>query len=1143
MTRQRRPEIVHAIACTVALIAVLFAAGSALAQGVQSVQEIRNYGITFVRPSGWESVPSQFSNVTELRRDLPQALGPGGIPTEARLLITVDLGRSRPEVVNRLQEIALESEAETTFLDIGGWPALQRRQEVPVEKRNSLPGTPWATTYWRVTTAVAAGNKLLRMEAIVSEGLPEQLNEAEEIGRSSLFPTRGTPSWVDRVIEQLRNELAAHRTRTSESAPEEEQDQNDAASASPEGMISQLEGEESEVIVRANNSAGFPDSEIEVAISNDGRQIVLGVNADEFMFSNNFGASFTTGTIPTPGLANGGDPSFAFGQSGNFYHAFIGFPDTDGTAPTQDECATTVNRSSVDPNGVMSWTFRGNAMLCNDNGGPLCFPDQEHIAADPRNAAPAPGGDQVYSVWRHFTGGTCNVPTAGPVASIVCSTDGGATWTANVAIDAAGDRPRLSVGADGSVHVVYVAGASIMYQRYSSCASGLAPAGLVRTVRTGMPGSASTCPVPGIDRCSAPFVSSHTVAADNVDPNHVYVAYAFTTVANRNEDIIVQDSRDRGVTWPAARRVRISRASPPQSRKFMPWICTSREDAYVGWYDRRNATPADNSLTDYFIGTARFNPVSGDLTAGVELAISTASDSQCGSGFVTDGGGNALGCIPRSPNDASDCTGRCCTAALVGGACPAGSGTGANCDPANPCTTAGEVCRQAQMGGLCCTTALNGGCPAGSGSGTPCEFAVGCTVAGEVCQAANGCPKYGDYSGIACAASHVVASWASATSPAGMVPASTNIDTFADVLSKDLRVEELALSSASVAAGQQVTVSYKTFNRARMSITEDWREAVSLRDPNVADPNVVVAALGTSHLHTVRLNLGVSHATSQAFTIPAATAPGSYVIRVRGDSTNSITESIETNDVTIPITITLGKDLDVQALTVTPATSSPGQQVTVAYEVLNAGGVLVTEDWKESIHLRDPNGVLTALGSSHLHTDNLAPAGVHPYSRKVTIPAGAATGAFSIVVKTDSLAAIAEGNETNNEETTALTLQAGTKDIVIQNLAVSPNPVSSGGNLLVNYRIVNQGTIMMPENFKENIFLKAPAGTETQLGSSHLHTENLAPAAGHDASKSFTIPAGLAAGTYMIIVRGDAGSAVAESNETNNEATINVTIQ
>jgi len=1125
----------------VAFLAMI-AARPAMAQGVQSVQEIRAHGITFMRPVAWESVPSQFSNVTELRRDLPQALAPGGIPTEARILITVDVSRSRQEILTRLEEIALESDVEPTFLDIGGWPALQRRQQVPVEKRNSIPGTPWAETYWRVTTAVAAGSRLLRMEGIISEDLPDELTEVEEIGRSALFPRRGNPSEVDKDIDRLRRTVKSKRPRT-EQVPDEP-DQDDGAGSSLAVTSFQAE-EQPDVIVRANNSAGF-DSEIEVAISNNGQQIVLGNNADDFMFSNDFGATFATGTIPTPAtfLRNGGDPSFAFGQSGNFYHAFIGFPDTDGTATT-DECATTVNRSSVDPNGVMTWTFRGNAMACNDNGGPLCFPDQEHIASDPRNAAPAPGGDQVYSVWRHFTGGTCNTPTAGPVASIVCSTDGGANWTAVAAIDAAGDRPRLSIGADGSVHVTYIAGTSVMYRRYNSCASGLVAQGLPRTVRTGLPADAAACPVPGIDRCSSDFVVSSTVAADNVDPNHVYVAYAFTTVANRNEDIIVQDSRDRGVTWPSARRVRISRASPPQSRKFMPWICTAREDAYVGWYDRRNATAADNSLTDYFLGTARFNPATGELTAGVELAISTASDSQCGSGWVTDGAGNPLGCIPRSANDASACTGRCCTAALVGGACPGGSGSGANCDPSNPCATAGEVCRQAQMGGRCCTTALGGGnnCPAGNGSNTPCEFAVGCTVVGEVCQSSNGCPKYGDYSGIACAASHVVAAWASATSPATMMPASTGIDVFTDVLDKDLRVEELALSSASVAAGQQVTVSYKVFNRSRMSITEDWRESVQLRDPNIADPNIVVATLGTSHLHTVRLNLGVHHASSQAYTIPVGTVPGNYSIRVRGDSTNAVPESNESNDVSIPITVTAGKDLDVQTLSVTPATASPGAIVTVAYEVLNAGGVAVTEDWKESIQLRDPNGVLTSLGTSHLHTDTLAPAGVHPYSRKVTIPAAAANGAFTVVVKTDSLAAIAESDETNNEESTAITLQAGTKDIVIQNLTVSPDPVASGGSLLVNYRIVNQGTITLTENFKENVYLKPAAGAETLLGSSHLHTENLAPAGGHNASKSFTIPAGLAAGTYTIIVRGDAAGAVAESNETNNDGTINVQVQ
>jgi len=1107
----------------VALLATI-AAGSAMAAGVQTVQEIKSHGVTFVRPAEWESVPSQFSNVTELRRTLPQA---GGL-TDARILIAVEVGRSHQEALVRLGDIALEREVEPTFLEIGGWPAIQRRVRLPLEKRQSIPVPESAGMYWRVTTAVAAGNRVLRMEGVVPDAFPLQVDEVEEIGRSSLFPSRGVPAEVDRAIEKLRSKVRRERSPAGRAPDDSDQGDHDAREGGPDqgrgdqggGSVSDVVEtfsaveEQPQVIVRVNNSAGFPDSEIEVAISNDGRQIVLGNNADDFMFSNDFGANFSTGTIPTPMgfLSNGGDPSFAFAQSGTFYHAFIGFPDTDATA-TRDECATTVNRASVDPNtGVMTWAFRGNAVACNDNlptaPATNCFPDQEHIAADPRNAAPAPGNDQLYSVYRHF-GIPCSGTSGTTSASIVCSSDGGVTWTAPATINPAGggDFPRLTVGPNGSVHVVYRVGNSIMYQRYNSCAAGLvAQHAMPITIRTSLAASAATCPIPGNDRCNAAFVSSHTVAVDNLDSTHVYVAYANTTVANTNDDIIVQDSRDSGATWPAARRVRINTAS--QARRFMPWMCSVRQDVYVGWYDRRNTTVADNSLTDYFVGTARFVDPNTPLGVGPDLRLSTASDSQCSSGWPctpTPGSAEATSCTIQ-PQLAGIC---CSTGPLVGGACPA---------PPPP------------------------GAPAAS-DGAPCDYAgTGCTAA--TCRSGGrGCPKYGDYSGIACSASRVVGAWASATSPAGMMPASVDIDTFVDVLGKDLRVENLALSSASVAAGQQVTVSFKVFNRGRMSITEDWREAVSLRDPNVADPNIVIANLGTSHVHTARVNLAVSHSVSQAFTIPAATAPGNYAIRVRGDSTNAVAETDEMNDVSIPITILLGKDLDVRNLSVTPATSSPGATVTVAYEVENVGGAAVTEDWKESIQLRDPNGVLTSLGSSHLHTENLAPAGVHPSSKKVIIPAGAATGAFNIVVKTDSLGAIAEGNEANNEETAALALQAGTKDIVIQNLAVSPNPVASGGSLLVNYRIVNQGTITLTESFKENVILKAPGGAETLLGSSHVHTENLAPAGGHNASKSFTIPAGLAAGTYMIIVRGDSGGAVAESDETNNDGTINVQIQ
>jgi hypothetical protein len=53
---------------------------------------------------------------------------------------------------------------------------------------------------------------------------------------------------------------------------------------------------------------------------------------------------------------------------------------------------------------------------------------------------------------------------------------------------------------------------------------------------------------------------------------------------------------------------------------------------------------------------------------------------------------------------------------------------------------------------------------------------------GETCQTGSGCPKYGDYNGIACANNFVIAAWSSATPPSGVTAPSPGINIYAAVI-------------------------------------------------------------------------------------------------------------------------------------------------------------------------------------------------------------------------------------------------------------------------------------------------------------------------------------------------------------------------
>jgi beta-lactam-binding protein with PASTA domain len=452
--------------------------------------------------------------------------------------------------------------------------------------------------------------------------------------------------------------------------------------------------------------------ELEIAASANANNVVVASNGG-LSFSGNRAASFSPGTTGVFGL---NDPSLARAASGNFYLDVIAFPN--GT-PQQLNVTGCTNAVSSSTNNGGNFRLQGYSAQCPLSGSGLCFPDQEHIAADTVNTATG-GNDQLYATWRNFTPAgavaNCRAILSGSVTpSISCSQNNGAAWAPVAAIPGAGDFPRVAVGPAGDVYVVSVSGNSILLNRFASCSNGLtAVAGFPVTVATLR--DAISCPIAGLDRCNnGNTMSSPTVAPDPdpANPNHVFVSFAEGD-GERGGRIVVLESTDRGLTFP--NRWVVSDPSP--ARRFTRWSCATSSAAWVGWYDRRaaTATGATNDLTDYFLGSPG--------TANANL--SNNPDPQCASGWP---------CAPRSPGDSDLCT------------------------------------VQPQLAGVCLTAS-------GGGSRNRCDFDVGGCPAGETCQTGGGCPKYGDDNGLACAGNAVFAAWSSATPPLGVTAPSSGINVY-----------------------------------------------------------------------------------------------------------------------------------------------------------------------------------------------------------------------------------------------------------------------------------------------------------------------------------------------------------------------------
>ncbi len=664
-------------------------------------------GLSISFSSDWSMAPNRFANMQELVRD--RFDGQAASHPNSRMKITYENRRSSTEAIGRISDITFGIGADSgSLLSIAGWPAVQYSRVTQRDQPNRLRKLK-SETVIRITTAIAVDDTLIRIEAILPpDANDEMVEESKQIARSVVVGLVGDANQTQQELDELR------RTRRQQLAAQPAQGAP-AVVPGPQGSVASAGPGANQRVFSGGNG------ELEIAVSPDGQYVVVG-RQSRWVTSTDGGQTFgAPGFIPF----TGGDPSLAYGLSGSFYYAGIlgGCRTADATGPNGYTC-TGMARS--DDNGG-TFPFVTPAVFCPNAAVPPaapfpgeCFPDQEHIAADRWNAGA--GGDQVYSTWRNF-----DVSDQDP--ALVCTQDSGATWTLPIDVGA-GAFPRINVGQDGFVYVVYLDGGNFMLNKYSSCTNGLA-------VQPGFPLAIAprvsvTCPFPGHDRCDQ-NPTSQMIAIDDSNANHIYFVHGQSS-GGSNDDIIVRDSLDGGLTWPAGRVVQVNAAAP--GARIMPWICTTGGTAYVSWYDRRNASAANNDLTEYWGGSASL--VAGVLVAGGDFVISEVQDAWCASGWPCGGG--------RSTGDSESCS------------------------------------AQPQLSGTCCDN-TQAGCP---GSGIRCDFTQAVAAdnicpAGETCNAGGGCPKYGDYNGNACMLGRLYTGWASATPPAG-VPSSGSIDVLVDSL-------------------------------------------------------------------------------------------------------------------------------------------------------------------------------------------------------------------------------------------------------------------------------------------------------------------------------------------------------------------------
>ncbi len=237
------------------------------------------------------------------------------------------------------------------------------------------------------------------------------------------------------------------------------------------------------------------------------------------------------------------------------------------------------------------------------------------------------------------------------------------------------------------------------------------------------------------------------------------------------------------------------------------------------------------------------------------------------------------------------------------------------------------------------------------------------------------------------------------------------------------------------------------------TLANNWNDYVILSRDSVLDPTDIT--LGYSS-HSTALAGGASYTETASFFVPTGLT-GDYRVFVITDRYNSVVESNNANNTSVPLTInlTLPPPAELSITNITPPTTiSPGGNAAFSWTVQNTGSNAVNGRWRDTVYLSrdqfwDASDTLVGIHDLDSQTTSV-PAGGGTYSMTVNfeIPP-VEEGAYYVIVRTDSQNRIRETNEGNN-----VTTSVGTTEVRITQLQLNTpfnTTLGNGGQQFFKY--------------------------------------------------------------------------------------------
>jgi hypothetical protein len=235
----------------------------------------------------------------------------------------------------------------------------------------------------------------------------------------------------------------------------------------------------------------------------------------------------------------------------------------------------------------------------------------------------------------------------------------------------------------------------------------------------------------------------------------------------------------------------------------------------------------------------------------------------------------------------------------------------------------------------------------------------------------------------------------------------------------DLTVSALSASPIAVGPGSTVTVTDTTRNQGS-ALAGPTSTAILFSVNALLDAGDM--QLGSRNVPALAPNAVSTGVTTVQ--VPASVGTGTYYLFARADVNNQTIESQETNNGSFPVSLRVGPDMTVSALSA-PSSVIAGSTINVTDTTSNIGGGAAAASVTKfyiSVNLSVDAGDIV-LGTRGVNA--LAASGVSIGTTPFVVPATLAPGSYWLIAVADSTGAVAETYETNNSRLVFMRVTVG----------------------------------------------------------------------------------------------------------------------